>query len=65
MVRLIVRHGLANADVGELGGKAGIARAREGAQAVRLQLVRLSNASTERSAMAIARPVQWVALCRG
>jgi hypothetical protein len=36
---------------------------------VRLQLVRLSNASTERGAMpivlAIARPVQWVALCRG
>jgi hypothetical protein len=52
-----------------LAAKLGIARAREGAQAVRLQLVRLSNASTERSAMpivsAIARPVQWVALCRG
>jgi hypothetical protein len=36
-------------DVGALGGKAGIARALEGAQAVRLQLVRLAIRASSRT----------------
>ena len=56
-------------DVGQLGGKAGIARALEGAHPVRLELVLAPDARTEPSemptALAIARPVQWIAWCGG
>ena len=56
-------------NIGQLGGKARIARTLEGADAVGLQLVRVPDARTERSemptALAIAPPVQWVAWCGG
>ena len=52
-------------DVGELGGKAGIARPLEAPQPVRLQFVRPPDGCTEPTEspvdLAIARPVQWVA----
>jgi hypothetical protein len=52
-------------DVGELGLEAGIARPLEGPQRMRLQVVRppdaLHRATKSPIALAIARPVQWVA----
>jgi hypothetical protein len=48
-------------NIGELGGKAGVARALEGAQPVRLQFVRCTEPSERPLTLAIARPVQWVA----
>jgi len=56
-------------DVAELGGNGRIARALEGAQAMRLQVVRppdaLHRPSDSPIALAIARPVQWIAWCGG
>src|SRR5580704_6427580 len=56
-------------DVRELGAKAGITRALEAAQPVRLQLCARQMRCTEPTempiALAIARPVQWVAWCGG
>jgi hypothetical protein len=55
-------------DVDQLGGKAGGARALEGAQPVWPQLVRQMRHTEPGEmpiALAIARPVQWVASCGG
>jgi hypothetical protein len=55
-------------DVGELDGKAGIARALEGTQPVGCSLcarqMRCTEPSERPMALAIARPVQWVAWLR-
>ena len=54
-------------DISQLGGEAWIARAFEGAQPVRCSLCARQMRCTEPTempiALAIARPVQWVAWC--